>query len=120
MLPGFATYEVCERDDPEQNHDLAKEGLGDLDRVGQNVCARRGAVDRPGVRTLGIGISSDLAHQGMVDPTGYTVKLPFTLPRMWPPSHRRGAPRSVAESAPVGCAWHKPSAAAFPRPVVLC
>src|SRR6185503_2379191 len=74
MLPGFATYEVCERDDPEQNHDLAKEGLGDLDRVGQNVCARRGAVDRPGVRTLGIGISSDLAHQGMVDPTGYTVK----------------------------------------------
>jgi hypothetical protein len=31
-------------------------------------------VDRAGVRTLGFGISSDLAHQGMVDSTGYTVK----------------------------------------------
>lgn len=58
------------------NFDLAQEGLGALDQAGTNLSSLRGEGGlRPGEgRTLGLGISPDLIHQGVVDLKGYTVK----------------------------------------------
>jgi len=67
-------YEIRPQGDSEHNHEPAQEGLGDLDSAGKNVSSRTGKVDRSGTRTVAFGLSPDLAHQGMVDPTGDTVK----------------------------------------------
>lgn len=64
--------------EPEQDYDLDREALGDLDCAGHALSSATGAVARPGgpgVNAVALGISPDLIHQGVVDLKGYRVEV---------------------------------------------
>ncbi len=71
------TYALREGEQQSLNFGLAQAALDDLDQAGQSVSSATGAVDRVAgradVKTVALGISPDLVHQGVVDLTGYRV-----------------------------------------------
>lgn len=78
-------YALREGESRAVNDDLAKDALGDLDRAGDALSSVRGALrpgERPGVKTLALGISPDLVHQGVVDLTGRTVASDLDLAQL--------------------------------------
>lgn len=77
-------YEVRPGEQTQLNFDLAEKALGAVDEAGSAVSSLRGEGGlRPGEgRTLGLGISPDLIHQGVVDLRGYTVRSAEDLAKL--------------------------------------
>ncbi len=76
-------YAVREGEQQSLNFDLAKAALGDLDRI-TVLSSTGGTLGGAGVsaRTLALGISPDLIHEGVVDLTGYAVHSAEDLARL--------------------------------------